>query len=164
MDYIPWASASMDHWGNCYSFTPPLSLFLTINRPLGTNASLSPAFCCHKKSKMVAMIFVKKTWSTRWPKLCLCRLAMDWYPIQGESSDTPCCFMLRELGPAPAGWATWLEYTPFFFSFFFFSCCSWTLVICGKWRKNWNKLCPSRGSECDCYTLNIFFPSQLVLS
>ena len=29
------------------SLPPPLSLFLTVNRPLGTNFFLSPAFRCH---------------------------------------------------------------------------------------------------------------------
>ena len=57
------------------SLPPPLSLFLTVNRPLGTNFFLSPAFRCHYKSKMAAIIFVKMLLGTRSPKLRqLCRL------------------------------------------------------------------------------------------
>ena len=52
----------------------PFSLFLTVDRPLGTNSFLSPAFCC-RKIKDGSHNFVKKILCTRSPKLrLLCRL------------------------------------------------------------------------------------------
>ena len=49
----------------------PLSLFLTVDRPLGTNFLSLPNLPQPLKSKMAAMIFVKKILSTRAPKLRL---------------------------------------------------------------------------------------------
>ena len=53
----------------------PLSLFLTYDRPFGTNFLLSPSLPLPFKSKMAAIILVKKILSTRPPKLrLLCKL------------------------------------------------------------------------------------------
>ena len=44
----------------CAPLPLPLSLFLTVDRPLGTNFFLSPAFRCHSKSKMASKYSLAK--------------------------------------------------------------------------------------------------------
>ena len=78
---------------NLHSPTPTLSLFLAVDYSLGTNFFPLPSLPQPLKSKIAAMIFVKKILSTRSPKLgCAAILPARGTPEQhhwrlSESSD-----------------------------------------------------------------------------